>query len=425
MLHIRAKCTHKPIYGAEGKHIGYTSGYTNRIDRTLHYADTYRFIRAGDDRYKIFARKISAKCNRVYERDAETSAGSSFRYNRLRYSIVQKIGAGAECTANIDKANTHYYIFTCSDTVRLEPRHVVSTIYSSVQHTKLRRFITNWESKGNYCTDGNTVVVSDLRRGSLICDFMALLLDPAGPADRTSPTDINWPAVRTYLYNRAHTRLITKCEFYMNGWQFVLIYLHDCHGLTFADMLAIYTHLPGDGRVPDFFRGAEHTTRQPGCVVCYVNKVNVVWHTEIVVDDDTDIGICANSRVVITAAGAGLADDIFYLDPVAVVAAIRQNIRTSAKNPPASIDIIDTGDYERIVWAIVNTDREIQTSIDAAVDKYAAGIPAGDGMQADCDHIPDWYTPALRECAVRRAIASTQRTSIQKDTVDRWIAGRV
>ena len=151
----------------------------------------------------------------------------------------------------------------------------------------LHRFVTTWATHGVYCKDSGSIMSHDRVHNVFICDFVALLLDPHQSA-----------AVGRYLYKRAHSRLTTKREFSMNCWQFVLLYLHDCHGLTFNDMRELYRHMPADGRVPDFFAGAEPTERQPGGVVCYTTRDNVVWHTEVVADANDNIGICGYNGTV-------------------------------------------------------------------------------------------------------------------------------
>ena len=276
----------------------------------------------------------------------------------------------------------------------------------------LQRFVTTWTAHGVYCQDSGSIMGFDLMDGLFICDFVALLIDP-----RRS-------AVGQYLHGRANSRLATKREFSMNCWQFVLLYLHDCHGLTFNDMRAMYRHMSADRRVPDFFAGAEPTDRQPGCVVCYTTRNNVVWHTEVVADDNNNIGICAGNGTVAVSNGDAPANDIYYLDPVAVVAAIRRNIiLRSANTLSTDIDNIDNEDYEHLVIAIANTDRMVKAAVEFRVAECAANIPYMDVLQgAPGYYMPSWYTPVDRDSATRRMLANIQRASIRTTIVEILIA---
>ena len=267
-----------------------------------------------------------------------------------------------------------------------------------------REFCNKWLANGNYVEDGCKIVSYCTIRGTVICDFIALLLDP------TRST------THRYIHKRARTRLATQSKFTMNCWQFVLIYLHECHGLTFDDIHAIYARIQTGMRVPDFFHGAEHTTRLPGCVVCYI-KDSVVWHTEIVADVSSGIGICCD--VVSNEIFDDSVDDKFYLDPVAVVVAIRQNIRNFAKNPLADIDNISATD--NIDIAIAYCDDTIKALIDTEVGRYAADIPADVIALADI-YTPPWYTAEQIDTRTRQTIAHKRIPTIRKVIVDKLIA---
>jgi hypothetical protein len=223
-------------------------------------------------------------------------------------------------------------------------------------------------------------------------------------------------AKHRYIYTRAHERLKTHGEFTMNCWQFVLLYLRDCHGLTFDDIREMYARIQTGMRVPDFFHGTNHTTRATGCVVCYV-KYGVVCHTEIVKDIVDNIGICWD--VVAIEPRDDPSGDIFYLDPIAVVSAIRQNILKFAENPLATIDNISTVDD--INQYIADGDNAINALITAEAARYAADIPADVIASSDACVCP-WYTADQIDACIRNILTQQQIPAIRKAIVDKIIA---
>ena len=254
------------IYDTIDKDIGHTPMYDNKPSNyILYYTDAYGFIFKANDQYKIFARtdtdcdqiistwktalKVirysneyednpqllvpqnadnSEKC--IYDRAVEKVIGSAFVYKNVLYKITNKIGVCVGITYN-DRDRTRYYVFTYNETERSTQLYTFVATDRTAGRTNLRQFVTDWDSKGNYCEDSATVILFNLDHGAFVCDFLALLLDPAKSK------------VSEYLYTRAHARLETKLEFSMNCWQVVLLYLHKCHGLTLDDIRALYARL--------------------------------------------------------------------------------------------------------------------------------------------------------------------------------------
>ena len=130
-----------------------------------------------------------------------------------------------------------------------------------------------------------------------------------------------------------------------------------------------------------------------------------------------DIGIYAEA-VIITFIKP-FAQDRVYLDPVAVVAAIRTNIYNSAETPENDVNNTDTS-HSSTVAAISNSDRAIAAELDASFKNYAANISAH-AVAAYIGHVPNEYTSSERDDIVRHRLATEQFPDIKQDMVNRHI----
>ena len=330
------------------------------------------------------------------------------------------------------------------------PHHASRSLGRDSRHPTmpLDWFVAEWTDKGMHVRDDAAVFVADKpnnrnhnnrnnrnhnkhnncnrnensNRGTKLNDFVALLLSP-----EKSP-------MHRYLYTRAHERLHTKTEFGMNCWQFVLVYLHTCHGLALHEIDAMYRKMPAHTTIPAFFTAgpAVSCPISPGVVACYTNaRTGDIWHTGIVVS--APVGTNPEYTTLSISPGSGCVDaspdrpagDIFYLSPADIVSAIRANTRVcwQLSGQDAAIDNVRRHVADGTAYrAIIRTDTRLTRELAAAKDACEQTLAPGDIADVDVSALPRRYVPSQRREYAAHLLCKAKSAELSKQIVDAYIA---
>ena len=285
----------------------------------------------------------------------------------------------------------------------------------------LDRFVDEWTDNGLYIHEGAFVVARDSINGTRINDFMALLISPM-----KSP-------LHKYLHTRARERLNTKTEFGMNDWQFVLVYLHTCHGLSLYEIDTLYRTIHDPKRMPTFITTNTPVEQSvlPGYIAFYRTRTGDVWHTSIVVSEPADttaeyttLSISLGSGCV-DASTEQLASDICYLSPAQVVKVIRDSLQRvrSNKRPEVDIDNIHYHEATGTVYrAIINTDSKLSRELSDAKDVYEQTLTPADIAGVDMSSLPQRYVPSQRREYATHVLCNNNATQLSRQIVGKHIA---
>ena len=177
--------------------------------------------------------------------------------------------------------------------------------------TNLIKVATEWDGKGNYINDSNTITASSFPFDPQLDEFKLYFLDTWFIQD--NPDNIN-----TKLKTYAKEQYINK-KMRMNCWEFVLLCLCETGYITKEHIITLYNHQiqnnpegrNSKGRIPDFFNVDDAInnpeTLTPGYVFLRYRKVidkngnnkRQIWHAGIAVSDENMID-CLDNNVVIS-----------------------------------------------------------------------------------------------------------------------------